>query len=311
MSPTLTRTVVVPRNLRARSLSLSLVGKRPSVKSHIEELPSELVISILEVALLTTKPEVLATLSKAISALLNHVIYRTIIIRSSHDILNLHNTVLSSPHLLKLVKRLVVTWEPSGAQAAHTAVAGIVAACHNLISLTLPTTSLIPSLDNHHNLQDLTSPSFVLEDGTAERLKSRSATLTHIRSNEPPEWGWLAPCDLLDQLGKPANISHLQLSRRTGANEANDIAFADDVATILTTYPKIRAIVISIFNTHPWASDDLADRTRESHIWTLLEEIRSIDTRVVLREGQVDEWRKELTSFYPGDPVDSQFWRRL
>lgn len=279
--------------------------------SSFQSLPSELIMSILELALMSIKPSILATISKAVRLHLNEVLYRTIILSSSHIIRALHHTALTSPHLLLLVKKLVSTYDPSdfskGGDWLDTELQTIVGACKNLHALTLRDFTPLPDLAEHRCLEEITFPSFI--DTRTKASPTGSNAVKRLRFAEPTDYGWVSPSEMMSALGNPQNLTHLQLSRRAGANEDNDKAFRDDIVTILRNYRELKVLVVSVFNGYAWWSEESS--TKESYLWKTMEELKERDGRVVVLEGQRSEWAKDHEGFQPGDHINSRFWARL
>ncbi|RXW19205.1 hypothetical protein EST38_g6645 [Candolleomyces aberdarensis] len=267
-------------------------------------------MTIIEQALSETAPKVLATLSKTIHFFFNRVLYRTVILSSPGSIHALHRTATTSPHLLSQVKKLVVSWDQSD-NLLNAKLSEIIEACRSLQAIVLPTlTSSIPDLAAHHDLKELVTPVFEDDETTNHfKLLPRADTITRLRFTEPGECGWLSPCEMLARFGNPRNLSHIQFSRRTGANEQNDLVFAEEVASILLSYPKLRLVVVSVFKGYAWSSDVSA--VEDSHVWKILLDLKELDDRVVLVEGHRREWKKEYEDFHPEDSIDSRFWARF
>ncbi|KAF6760206.1 hypothetical protein DFP72DRAFT_805621 [Ephemerocybe angulata] len=282
------------------------MGRRPN------HLPSELVMTIIEVALMDTKPSILATLSKEFHILLNHVLYRTVILSSPRAILSFHRTATGSPRLSSSVKKLAVTWDGwDWPNPLDSQISEVVKACKNIQALDLSALNHIPNLASHHHLKEVTSPLFIDEPST-ENFAACADNITHLRFTEPNEYGWIGPREMLEKFGNPTNLSHLQLSRRTGANMDNDEKFANQVADILVTYPKLQVVAISVFKEFSWSNNDSSTSSlEESHIWKQLLELKGVDERVLLIEGKRNEWRKELGDFLPSNSIDCRFWQRF
>ncbi|TFY57731.1 hypothetical protein EVG20_g8423, partial [Dentipellis fragilis] len=127
------------------------------------------------------------------------------------------------------------------------------------------------------------------------------AGVTRLRIAEPGE-SWQAPREMLARLGPLALLTHLQLARRAGANEDNDMTFVADVARILHARPTLKVLAVSVFpsylRTLPDASamdDDDAEghECRQSHIWGLLEELAKLDRRLMVVRGSHGAWQRE------------------
>ncbi|KAJ3533136.1 hypothetical protein NMY22_g7456 [Coprinellus aureogranulatus] len=316
----MTRTVTVTQVLhgearqRPRSLSVSLVGREvpPVPPSKLQGLPSELIVSILEMALLSTRPLVLATISRTIHLHLNEVLYRTIILSSPQSIRAVRWTALTSPQLLLLVKKLVVTCDSLHIGGERVSLdpdlRDIVRACKNLHTLTLPGSAPLPLLTDHDHIEEITFSSFV-DNHTRQDSPVGSAAVKRLRFTEPSECGWVSPCEMLSALGNPEGLTHLQLSRKAGANEVNDIAFRDAIVEVLAGQVKLKVLVVSIFKGYSWESDE--PEMEESHMWRIMEELREMDRRISIRVGKRDDWRKEDEAFQPGRDINSRFWAQF
>lgn len=269
-------------------------------------------MSILELALLSVKPSVLSTISTAVRLHLNEVLYRTIILSSPQTILALHYTAVTSPHLLLGVKKLISTYDcQDGRKHVHgildTKLREIVGACKNMHTLTLRDSSHLPNLAQHHYLEEFTVPSFAADSPSTSQVGANA--VKRLRFAEPIECGWASPCEMLAALGNLEGLTHLQLSRRAGANEDNDNAFRDDIATILEDHRELKMLVVSVYKGHSWQADD--SPVQDSHLWKITKELKDIDDRIVILEGQRSEWRNEHDGYQPGDHINSRFWATL
>jgi len=81
---------------RRRRFSLSLVS-RPT---PFLNLPAELVLDILELALSETKPSTLTTLSKVISYFVDIILYRTVVLHSKECITLFHHHSFPTTYIL-------------------------------------------------------------------------------------------------------------------------------------------------------------------------------------------------------------------
>ena len=293
---------------RPRSLSLALVGKQaqglPATHSFLQRLPSELITSIVELALLSVKPIILATISRAVHEHVNEALYRTIVLSSAGSAIKLHETSRSSPHLLLLVKKLVLTYE-----VPRHEIAGIVRACKNLHTLRLPRPIPTPGLEGHTHLEEITIQSFADPLVNKEVPVGSPSALRRLRLGEPAEFGWVSPREMLAAFGNPEALAHLQLSRKVGANEDNDRAFRDEAVAILGEYRELKVLVVSIYQGYSW--EPTGSAAKESGVWKIMEEVREADKRVVITEGQRGEWEEEDQGFQHGDGIDSRFWARF
>ncbi|KAF9451524.1 hypothetical protein P691DRAFT_807635 [Macrolepiota fuliginosa MF-IS2] len=285
---------------RKRALSLSLVGKQAS--SLLHDLPAEIIIHILELALLHDRPRDLASISQIIRHFINIIIYRTVVLDTSHTITLFHRTASSprSSHLLEHVRRLAITWEPEYFNATtEKQLRGIVAQCPSLRAVAVPScyqVNISPSgALLHDGPTDLTVQSF--EDLNPDPLSSAvfllpiyfSTSLTHLRICEPAD-KWQSPLSIIAALHGAPNLTHLELARRTDSNEDNDAIFVEDLAYLLTTRKELRMVVVSIFGGSMRTS---LDALRESSIWMLVSKLQEVDSRVVITQGEPGSWREE------------------
>lgn len=281
------------------------------ISSNLQHLPSELIMSILELALVNVKPSILATISRTVRLHLNEVLYRTIILSSPQIVRALHRTAVTSPHLLLLVKKLVSAYDYQELQDPfvnlHTELGDIIGACKHLHALTLRDLSPLPKLAEHHYLEEISVHSF-MDNGT-KGLQTGSSVLRRLRFAEPNEDGWVPPSEMLAALGDPKGLTHLQLSRRAGANEGNDNAFRDDIVTVLENQRELKVLVVSLYTGYSWQTD--GSPIEESHLWRIIADLKKVDGRIALLEGQRSDWRKEHETFQPGDHINSRFWAQL
>ena len=86
--------------------------------------------------------------------------------------------------------------------------------------------------------------------------------------------------------------------------------FAEEVVSILSSYPKLRSVVVSVFKDYAWSADSSA--VEDSHIWRILSDLKRLDDRFVLLEGHRKEWKKDYDeAFHPADSIDSRFWAQF
>ncbi|TFK23161.1 hypothetical protein FA15DRAFT_670771 [Coprinopsis marcescibilis] len=283
---------------------------RSYMGAKIHQLPAELTIRVLEIALLVAKTSTISTISKTLHEFINDILYRVVVLDSEETIRHFHRTAkANNVDVLSRVKKLVVVWQPEKESLkVNGMIRDIITACSYIHHLEISTLNpnAIPDMSKHHNLADLTTQ--FLELGAFEgRLSGLHPKLTHLRLAEPPEAGRvLQPGKVLEEFGNPSHLTHLQLSRRTHANEDNDLAFVEDIRTILqlNTYSSLKMLVVSIFNGESWRPEPIT----ESHIWGLLDAVSKIDDRVVLVEGQKGEWGEGWKGYSPCDGMKIKCW---
>ncbi|KAF7782706.1 hypothetical protein Agabi119p4_2082 [Agaricus bisporus var. burnettii] len=300
---------------RRRTLSLSVLGKQSL--SPLHNLPSEIIIHIIECALRNDRPSDLALISRIIRHFVNIIIYRTVALDTAHTITLFHRTAVS-PHsssLLTHVKRLAITWgheylTPSIEQQLQR----IISRCSGLRSLVAPSleqVNISPAASFHDGPFDLTIRSFEDTSDTfpldsKSQLSHAYSSLTHLRICEPGDT-WQSPLSIIAAFHGAPNLTHLQLARRADSNEDNDIIFADDIAQLLSSRKSLKKVVITIFE-GPSRLPPIA--LHESSVWMLVSKLQEFDSRVVVMEGELGKWSegwKDTKEFRcGGHPVE--FW---
>jgi hypothetical protein len=301
---------------RKRALSLSLVGKKPS--APLFNLPAEIIIHILELALRNDRPRALALISHAIRHFVNIIIYRTVVLDDPRTTTLFHRTAScrQSSHLLTHVKRLAVTWEPEYfSPRTEQQLRKITAQCLSLRTVALPSSGQInisPSgnLPPHDGPTDLTIQCLGDSDPLSSELPILpayfSTSLTHLRICEPSNT-WQSPLAIVASLHDTPNLTHLQLARRADSNEDNDVIFTEDIAHLLATKKNLKMVVVSIFGGYLRSS---SDALRESSIWMLVSKLQEMDSRLVVVEGELGQWKdewKDVKGLRCGDRP-SNFW---
>ncbi|KAF9012528.1 hypothetical protein BDQ17DRAFT_1232700 [Cyathus striatus] len=301
-------TVTVARgDFTRRIRSLSLIGTGPS---PLFKLPVELLIEILQFAIHDSKPRILALISKAVSNLVNFILYRTVVLDSLKTVTLFHRTAASKAPALCHVNKLVVTWSPESLVSQYQLQA-IVAACGDVRTLVVPSFHVVPECFHSETaftgLSSLTVQTF--EQLDLPTLTRCSVSLTHLRVCEPGDT-WCSPSSILSAFGSLPNLAYVQFPRRTNSNEANDKIFADDIRSLLQTLPMLKLVVVIIFSGQPWLSDDAVE---ESNIWNLITDVQEEDKRVYLSRGEYNEWSGEWvdqSKFCAGTlPVD--YWAKF
>ncbi|KAF5393372.1 hypothetical protein D9757_000503 [Collybiopsis confluens] len=315
---TFTTITTVSTKSRPRRFSLSLVSAKPS---PLLNLPAELVIDILELVFAQTKPSVLSTISKAISLLVDIVLYRTVVLHSKESLVLFHRTTLSrSPAFFDShVKKLVVSYKPQNVVTYERAQRAI-SVCTGVRSLVLSMwfgaaclTSIMGqradggvseiTLQSTDGIQ--TGPHSSKPSSDLQLADSASDCISHLRIAEPGE-GWTSPEEILRPFGALRNLTHLQLSRRVNSNVENDIKFENQVRSILRTRPtKLSTVAVVIFP-QSWAQDDDVE---ESDIWDTMNRVAELDQRLVLAQGKVEDWGKQWRH---ADSVTGRgFWKEI
>lgn len=296
---------------RHRSLSL-LASVRPA---PILKLPSELIVSILELALQECSPGGLATVCGVMRNLVNLVIYRTVILDSFQTISLFHRTTSSKANPLSYVKKMAITWNPEHRpQCLSNELQEIVSACSALRSLEIPSlrqtvgiAALAPAIDCE-GPTELVIQTFDTCNNHPASCQSLSNSLTRLRICEPC-MTWYSPSSILASFGSLPHLSHLQLARRTHSNEDNDQLFIDDIRNLLKVRRSaLKMLIITIFNSQPWLPNEVV---YDSHIWQLVCTVCNEDERVVLCVGEYGEWIDEWKNVkaFRNEVLPTNFWR--
>ena len=304
---------------RKQALPSSLLGKWSSI--ILDNLPAEIIILILELALSNNRPRHLALTSQLIRHFVNMIVYRTVVLDTLHTITLFHRTASCkrSLHLLAHVKSLVVTVKPEHfTSSAGQQLGQIIAHCPSLCEVAIASSCQIkisPSIffPYFDGPSDLTIQSFDSLIGS-EPLSSEdllpayfSNSLTHLRICEPSD-RWQSPLSIVASLRNVPNLTHLQLARRVGSNKDNDAIFTEEVAHLLATRKKLKMVVISIFGGSTKMS---SEALRKSNIWMMVSRLEALDPRIVVLKGELGKWKKEwkdVREFRCGVRL-SDFWR--
>ncbi|KAJ7287188.1 hypothetical protein C8J57DRAFT_1283151 [Mycena rebaudengoi] len=299
-------------NLR-RSLALRPVAQEPSPwrSCPLLDIPAEIGLEILELALLDTPSTILALVSKDFGALVSSIIYRTVVLDCLQRIVLFYRTVRSkSPEFLDRVKILLVT---SLRYATETPkqLQEIVAACRGLRTLAVPRPGVLASSlvrVFYMRPSDLILQSFdavtpfewdpLFDQGSASPAAYLSDTLTHLRICEPG-MVWHSPLSTLDFFGALPHLTHLALARRVNSI-MNDV-FVDEIKTLLTRRPSLVMLVVSLFpNNWPNSSPAACSLCSTRCICKALMKVADGDKRLVLLTAGWDVLQEaEYSDIYP------------
>ncbi|TRM69114.1 hypothetical protein BD626DRAFT_421118 [Schizophyllum amplum] len=258
----------------------------------LHSLPCELMLEVFELVMQDMKPSILLCLSRTINAVIESIIYRTVVLPSPQAVFLFHRSVSSKPPTFHAchVLRLYVTYSPSwhAEPTLYRCLKDILTACRGIRELTLP--SCHGSLARQYpTLTHLTVASYEADEGRVAGGKKRAAgdtsAITHLRICEPGSSLWCPPAAMLRSFGSLPALTHLQLPRRMNANEDNDAVFARDVEEILEKRPGLQMLLVSFFNA-PVGTEMAAE---DAHIFRLLREIE--DERLVLELGHEEHWQ--------------------
>jgi len=323
---TFTTTTTVSTRLRPRRFSLSLVSAKPS---PLLNLPAELIIDILELVLAQTKPSVLTTISRAVSLLVDVILYRTVVLHSKESVVLFHRTTLSrSPAFFDShVKRLVITYKPQNVVTCERAQRAI-SVCTGARSLVLSMwfgadclTSIMSqradggaseiTLQSTDGIQTgpYTPSSSKSSSSDSQLADSASECITHLRICEPGE-GWTSPEEILQPFGALRNLTHLQLCRRANSNSENDVKFEEQVRFILRTRPTTLSTLAVVIFPQPWVQDDDDDGgVKESDIRVMMSRVAELDQRLVLVQGKNEDWGKQWR--HADSLTGRGFWKEI
>ncbi|PFH52141.1 hypothetical protein AMATHDRAFT_57492 [Amanita thiersii Skay4041] len=294
-----------------RTRALSLVASR---YSPLLNLPSELILGIIQLALLECKPTQLAAISKGVKQLVDAIVYHTVVLDNPTIFLLFYRTVTSakSAHLAGHVRNLIFTWTPY----SFCSVKHLVSTCTSLRSLSLPSSTAIDHVAlNGEGPYEITIESF---DRPIDYLFSPHQTalcppyagvskaLTHLRICEPSD-AWHSPNSILNSFGPLPNLTHLHLARQTNGNEENDEVFVRELASVLRSRPMLKLLIVSIYCRQQW---EPLSSVEESNIWGLMRDLSASDARVLLLSGNYGEWRNEAqnTAACSSAALPSIFW---
>ncbi|KIK67521.1 hypothetical protein GYMLUDRAFT_55274 [Collybiopsis luxurians FD-317 M1] len=315
MTFTTTTTVTpVPKSSRPRRFSLSLVSAKPS---PLLNLPAELVLEILELVLADTKPSVLSTISRAISLLVDIILYRTVVLHSKESVTLFHRTTLSRPPAFfnSHVKKLVVSYKPQNGvsyERAQRAIAVCTGARSLILSMWFGADCLTSIMEKRADggVSEITLQS---PDGIqiphaickpSQLADSASESVSHLRISEPGE-GWTSPEEILRAFGTLPNLTHLQLSRRVNSNVENDQKFEEQVRSILLTRPTLCTLAV-VMIPQSWAPDE---NVEESDIWDMMRQVAELDSRLVLVKGELGDWGKQWR--HADSKTGRSFWNQV
>ncbi|KAL1745033.1 hypothetical protein HDZ31DRAFT_37311 [Schizophyllum fasciatum] len=271
-------------------MSLSISDRTQQSVPVLHALPWELMLEVFELVIQEVKPSALLCLSRTINAVIEAIIYRTVVLPSPQAVFLFHQSVSSKPPTFHTahVLRLYLTYSPSwhAEPTLRRCLRDILTACGGIRELTLP--SAHGSIARQYpTLTHLTVGSYEEEDKGAGKRKPTGdpSAITHLRICEPGCSLWCPPMEMLKSFGKLPSLTHLQLSRRMNANEENDEVFARDVEEILRRRSRLKMLIVSFFQA-PVGAEVAAE---ETNIFRLLRGID--DERLVLERGCEEEWQ--------------------
>ncbi|KAJ7496899.1 hypothetical protein FB451DRAFT_1359406 [Mycena latifolia] len=227
------------------------------------DMPAEIGLEILELALMDTHAGTLTVVSKRFNALVSNIIYKTLVLKSLKAIALFHRTVQSmakrSPEFLATHVRTLAVTAASYTTVARAQLNEIVAACKGVRTLAIPrpgilacpSISWIPPGPGELILEKFDAitpfewdPLFnVAADSPAAHLNR----LTHLRICEPASI-WHSPLETLEFFGALPELTHLALARQLRfPAHASDSVFVAEVRELLAHRPRLRMLVVSLF----------------------------------------------------------------
>ncbi|KAJ7169063.1 hypothetical protein C8R43DRAFT_982108 [Mycena crocata] len=323
---TMTQTQVPVHKARTRALSLALVAA--SRTAPLLDIPTELGLEILELALTQTPFSTLAVVSKAFSSLISSILYRHVVLDHVETMSLFYRTVKSkTPDFFEThIRTLAVTVEPwRSSSGTRTQLEGIIAVCTGLraLSITRPGILAVPlSRPTPHRAlpSEVTIQSF--DDTTSLEWNTPSTraayapagylstALTHLKISEPGDT-WHSPLSILAFFGSAPQLTHLALARRMDANTDNDQVFVDEICTLLASRPKLKMLVVRIFPSQWPRYFDHMLSAASSSIWAAVSIVAEADRRVVLvAAGWDDEKSAASWAHSPTAAGSRGFWEQ-
>ncbi|KAK7057579.1 hypothetical protein R3P38DRAFT_2841834 [Favolaschia claudopus] len=293
----LTMTEIQPAHkTRARALSLALVAA--SRTAPLLDIPTELGLEILELALTHTPFTILFAVSKSFSALISTILYRHIVLDSLQTLSLFSRTAKSkSPEFLDAhIKTLTVEIEPWRFNAAaRIELERVVAACTGLRALAVSRPGVLCHSLSYPTLPRALPSEVTIQSFDASAAPSASshaahlsASITHLRISEPGDT-WHSPLSILAFFGSTPHLTHLALARRMDANIDNDQVFANELRYLLANRRNLKMIVVRVFPAHwPQYCDDSYPgaagtvSAESSSIWAALATVAEFDKRLIL-----------------------------
>ncbi|KAG6850851.1 hypothetical protein H0H93_007469 [Arthromyces matolae] len=259
---------------------------------------AQLLLSILEYAILECQPRNLALVSKVFCSVVDVIIYRTIVLTCEETLRLFHRTTQNktSTFFAEQVYNITVT---DYKVTKHPHFPAVLAICSGIRTLTVPAWQehLLPRTAAEKTPVTINSSSSDVaqchaRDGDAHRLMQLPSVsfmhITHLRFCEPGDM-WCSPCAMIRAFGPLPHLSHLQLARRANANQANDKMFTKNISDLLSSRPRMKMLVVSIF---PEAFSCSNEAVQESNVWQCIQELSFAEQRLVLIPDSCDECAK-------------------
>jgi hypothetical protein len=231
--------------------------------SPLLDIPPEIGLEIVQLALIATPSSILVAVSKQFNALVCKIIYRTVVLDRLSRVARFHRTVRSkSPEFLETHVRALAVTCPSYSTEARVQLEGIVAACTGLRTIAIPRPGILTSA-----LISATRPSeliiqkfdamtpFEWDPPFAQALSDDpgahlSQNITHLRICEPGAV-WHSPLATLRFFGALAGLTHLALARHVSPDSFwrsnNDSVFVNEIRTLLAARASLKMLVVHLF----------------------------------------------------------------
>ncbi|KAJ7668671.1 hypothetical protein DFH06DRAFT_1182238 [Mycena polygramma] len=258
---------IPPRKSRARAV-VRTAGVPPlmAVRAPMPNIPTEIGLEIIQLALIATPPSILSAVSKKFNALVCKIIYDTVTLDGLARIALFHRTLSSkSPDFWDTHVRVLAVTCQSYSAKARVQLEEIVAACTMLQTVAIPRPAILtsPAISATRPSQliiqkfDAMTP-FEWDPLFAEAVASPAADLaqnvTHLRICEPGAV-WHSPLATLEFFGALANLTHLALARHVNPQgNPNDAAFISEVRAVLETRPGLKMLAVHLY---PWRWPDV------------------------------------------------------
>ncbi|KAF7362258.1 hypothetical protein MVEN_00572200 [Mycena venus] len=251
----------LPKKSRGRAVPVrGVMSSAPARASPLRDIPTEIGLEIVELALLSTPSTILALVSKKFNALVCKMIYKTVILDRLSRITLFHRTVLSKSleFLGTHVLTLAVT-SRSYTTEARIQLEQIVAACTGLRTLAIPRPGILASgvisrtrpieliIQKFDAMTPFEWDPLFAQEIVVSPAARISQNLTRLRICEPGQV-WHSPLETLEFFGSLPGLTHLALARHVNPyGGLNDGAFVSEIRTLLETRPELKMLIVSLF----------------------------------------------------------------
>ncbi|KAJ7125126.1 hypothetical protein C8R44DRAFT_782389 [Mycena epipterygia] len=259
------------------------------------DVPAEIGLEIMQLALIDTPANTLAVVSKAFSALVSAIIYKLVVLDCQETIALFHRTVRTkSPEFLDTHVLTLAVTSRFYSTRARAQLEEIVAACTGVRTLAIPRPGILASaLISHTTPRELIIQKFdavtpfewdpLFNQASECPAAHLSVPLTHLRICEPGTV-WHSPLSTLEFFGPLPHLTHLALARHVNPDKTfNDTVFVEELRTLLTSRPGLKMLVVNLFPAR-WPKPTRAACSLCSHgcICKALINVTVADKRLVL-----------------------------